>query len=336
MQKSQVTIKQIAQELGVSISTVSRALQNHPRIGLRTKEQVFAVAKKLNYVPNPAAILLKKNRTSTIGVVLPQLAEEFFSQAITGIEDVISEKGYNVVISQSRDSLERENRAIKSFISSRVDGVIASISAETTQYYQFRELENYGVPIVFFDRVPKDVRVNKVRGNIVEAAFESIAFLEARGVRRIAILNGPASLEICDERLMGYWNALKQLGLPVVQQYIKSTDLSREDTCKKMDELLGMKEPPEAVLCFNDYVALYAMQQCKHRGIVPNKDISFVSFANLPITAYLDNPPLASVEQFAYQMGEKAAQLLLQIIDAPDDAPLEPQDIVIDTKLIVH
>ena len=177
MQKSQVTIKQIAQELGVSISTVSRALQNHPRIGLRTKEQVFAVAKKLNYVPNPAAILLKKNRTSTIGVVLPQLAEEFFSQAITGIEDVISEKGYNVVISQSRDSLERENRAIKSFISSRVDGVIASISAETTQYYQFRELENYGVPIVFFDRVPKDVRVNKVRGNIVEAAFESIAFL---------------------------------------------------------------------------------------------------------------------------------------------------------------
>ncbi|PAC31020.1 LacI family DNA-binding transcriptional regulator [Flectobacillus sp. BAB-3569] len=180
MQKTQVTIKHIAQALNISISTVSRALQNHPRIGLRTKEKVFEMAQRLNYVPNPAAILLKKNKTYTIGVVLPHLQEEFFSQAITAIEDVISAENYNVVVSQSRDKLERENRAIKSFISSRVDGVIASISAETTQYYQFRELEKYGIPIVFFDRAPKDVAVNKVRGNIADAAFEVIDFWPKR------------------------------------------------------------------------------------------------------------------------------------------------------------
>ncbi|MDI9859841.1 LacI family DNA-binding transcriptional regulator [Flectobacillus roseus] len=335
MQKTQVTIKHIAQALNISISTVSRALQNHPRIGLRTKEKVFEMAQRLNYVPNPAAILLKKNKTYTIGVVLPHLQEEFFSQAITAIEDVISAENYNVVVSQSRDKLERENRAIKSFISSRVDGVIASISAETTQYYQFRELEKYGIPIVFFDRAPKDVAVNKVRGNIADAAFEVIDFLAKKGIKKVAILNGPASLEISDERLMGYWGAMKKFNLPIIQNYIKSTDLSKEDTTKKMIELLNGEELPEAVFCFNDYVALYAMQACKQKGLVPNKDIVFVSFANLPITTYLDNPPLASVEQFAYQMGEKAAQLLLKIIQAEKET-LEPEDIVVNTKLIVH
>lgn len=335
MQKTQVTIKHIAQALNISISTVSRALQNHPRIGLRTKEKVFEMAQKLNYVPNPAAILLKKNKTYTIGVVLPHLQEEFFSQAITAIEDVISAENYNVVISQSRDKLERENRAIKSFISSRVDGVIASISAETTQYYQFRELEKYGIPIVFFDRAPKDVPVNKVRGNIADAAFEVIDFLAKKGIKKVAILNGPASLEISDERLMGYWGAMKKFNLPIIQNYIKSTDLSKDDTTKKMIELLNCEDLPEAVFCFNDYVALYAMQACKQKGLIPNKDIMFVSFANLPITTYLDNPPLASVEQFAYQMGEKAAQLLLKIIRAENE-PLEPEDILVNTKLIVH
>ena len=156
-----------------------------------------------------------------------------------------------------------------------------------------------------------------------------------RAIKKVAILNGPASLEISDERLMGYWGAMKKFNLPIIQNYIKSTDLSKEDTTKKMIELLNGEELPEAVFCFNDYVALYAMQACKQKGLVPNKDIVFVSFANLPITTYLDNPPLASVEQFAYQMGEKAAQLLLKIIQAEKET-LEPEDIVVNTKLIVH
>jgi DNA-binding LacI/PurR family transcriptional regulator len=336
MQKSQITIKDIAQVLGISVSTVSRALQDNPRISLKTREKVWQIAKNMNYVPNPAAILLKKNKTYTIGVVFPHLQEEFFSQAITGIEDVISAEGYNVVISQSRDKVERENRAIKSFISSRVDGVIASISAETTQYYFFKELENYGIPLVFFDRVPKDVAVNKVRGNILEAAYEATQFLVAKGINNIAILNGPSNLEISNERLEGYWKALKELHLPFLQQYIKTTDLSKEDTFTKMTQLLALPEAPQAVLCFNDYVALYAMQVCRNQGFVPNKDIYFVSFANLPITSYLDNPPLASVEQFAYKMGEQAAKLLLTIVNAPKEQVILPQEIMIDTELIIH
>ncbi len=336
MQRHQATIKEIAQELGISISTVSRALQNNPRIGLRTRERVWEVAKLRHYVPNPAALLLKKNKTSTIGVVLPYLQEEFFSTAITAIEDVALEKGYNVVVSQSRDKFEREEKALKSFLSSRVDGVIASIAAETNNYSHFKELESYGTPLVFFDRVPRNLEANKVRCNITEGAFEAVEFLVNKGIKKIALLNGPSNMEVSDERLNGYLLAIKKFELKTSPSYIKSTDLSKEDSVEKMLELLALKEPPEAILTFNDYLALYAMQVCKQKGIVPNKDILFVSFANLPMTFYLDNPPLASVEQFAYNMGLKSAELLISIIENPSTEMPPYQELILETKLVIH
>jgi DNA-binding LacI/PurR family transcriptional regulator len=336
MQRRQATIKEIAQELGISISTVSRALQNNPRIGLRTREKVWEVAKLRHYVPNPAAIFLKKNRTFTIGVLLPHLQEEFFSMAITGIEDVALEKGYNVVVSQSRDKFEREEKALKSFLSSRVDGVIASVAAETNNYSHFKALENYGTPLVFFDRVPRNLEANKVRCNITQGAFEAVEFLMKKGVKKIALLNGSSNMGASDERLNGYLMAIEKFKLKTSPSYIKSTDLSKEDSIEKMLELLALKEPPEAILTFNDYLALYAMQVCKQKGIVPNKDILFVSFANLPMTFYLDNPPLASVEQFAYNMGVKSAELLISIIENPSTEMPPYQELIMETKLVVH
>ncbi len=336
MQRHQATIKEIAQELKISISTVSRALQNNPRIGLRTRERVWEVAKRMHYVPNPAALLLKKNKTSTIGVLLPYLQEEFFSMAITGIEDVALEKGYNVVVSQSRDKFEREVKALKSFLSNRVDGVIASIAAEASNYSHFKEIEEYGTPLVFFDRVPRNLEANKVRCSITQGAFEAVEFLVNKGIKRIALLNGPSNLEVSDERLNGYLLAIQKFNLATSPSYIKSTDLSKEDSTEKMFELIALKEPPEAILTFNDYLAIYAMQACKQKGIVPNKDILFVSFANLPMTFYLDNPPLASVEQFAYNMGIKSAELLINIIENPSDEMPPYQEIILETKLIVH
>ncbi|WP_435353825.1 LacI family DNA-binding transcriptional regulator [Emticicia sp. SJ17W-69] len=336
MQRHQATIKEIAQELGISISTVSRALQNNPRIGLRTRERVWEVAKLMHYVPNPAAILLKKNKTSTIGVVLPYLQEEFFSMAITGIEDVALEKGYNVVVSQSREKFEREEKALKSFLSSRVDGVIASVAAETSNYSHFKELESYGTPLVFFDRVPRNLEANKVRCSITQGAFEAVEFLVNKGIQRIALLNGPTSMEVSDERLNGYLLAIKKFKLQTTPNYIKSTDLSKEQSVEKMLELLALKEPPQAILTFNDYLALYAMQVCKQKNLVPNKDILFVSFANLPMTFYLDNPPLASVDQFAYRMGIKSAELLISIIENPSKEMPPYQELILETKLVVH
>ncbi len=334
MQKHQATIKEIAQNLKISVSTVSRALQNNPRIGLRTREKVWEVAKKMHYVPNPAAVFLKKNKTHTIGVLLPYLQEEFFSMAITGIEDIAMEKGYNVMVCQSRDNHIREKKALNSFLSSRLDGVIVSVASETNNYEHFKEIENYGIPVVFFDRVPRNLAANKVRCNVTNGTKEAIQFLVEKGIKQIALLNGPSYFEVSDERLNGYLHAVRDFGLSTSPSYIKSTDLSKSDTIQKTEELLSLKEPPKAILTFNDYLALYAMQVCKAKGLIPNKDILFVSFANLPITNYLDNPPLASVEQFAYEMGTEATNLLLNIIESPIEIPY--QEIVLDTKLIIH
>ncbi len=335
MEKHQTTIKEIAQALNVSISTVSRALQGDPRIGLRTTQRVNELAKSLHYTPNPAALLLKKKKTSTIGVVLPFLKEEFFSMAITGIEDIISEKGYNVFVSQSRDSYEREVNAIKSFINSRVDGVIVSLSVETADYEHFKELEEYGIPVVFFDRTPIHFPAHTVKCNVLEGAFQVVNYLVSRGITKIALLNGAENLGVSKERLEGYSAAIYKNGLEFSLDYVKFTNLTKEDTEIKMLELLALDDKPQAVFAFNDYIALDAMQVCKHEGYAPNKDIYFVSFANLPICTYMENPPIASVEQFAYIMGERAAQILIEVIDSTNKE--EPfREIVLDTEIRIH
>lgn len=333
--KSQTTIKQIAQALQISISTVSRALQNNPRIGLKTRERVIEMAKKLHYIPNPAAMLLRKNQTFTIGVILPTLTEEFFSLAITGIEDVVMEKGYHVLVSQSRDNYEREKQLVESFLRTRVDGVLVSVAGQTNHYAHFKKLEEYGIPTVFFDRVPRNLPVHKVRCNVEQGAKEAIQFLYDRGIRRIALLNGPSNLAVSDERLNGYLTALHNFNLFSSPRHIRSTNLTREDTWAQMAHFVSLSEPPEAILCFNDYVALYAMQYCSRRGIRPNQDIAFISFANLPITQFMDNAPMASVEQFALEMGKQSAELLLQCIQTP--APPETYfEKVIETELVIH
>jgi DNA-binding LacI/PurR family transcriptional regulator len=335
MQKHQTTIKEIAEELHVSISTVSRALQGDTRIGLRTRQRVNELAKTLHYTPNPAALLLKKGKTSTIGVILPYLKEEFFSMAITGIEDIISEKGYNVVVSQSRDCYEREIKAIKSFINSRVDGVIISLSVETENYDHFKELEEYGIPVVFFDRTPINFPAHTVKCNVIQGAHQVINYLISKGITKIALLNASENLGVSQERLEGYLSAIRENGLEIIPNYIKFSNLSKEDTSVKMLELLALDEKPQAILAFNDYVALNAMQICKQQGFIPNKDVYFVSFANLPICTYMENPPIASVEQFAYNMGEKAAQILVEVMDSVENI-LPFSEVILNTKIHIH
>jgi DNA-binding LacI/PurR family transcriptional regulator len=337
MYKHQATIKEIAQVLKVSISTVSRALRDDPRIGYRTRMRVKDLAEKLHYVPNLAARFLSKHQTYTIGVVLPHLQEEFFSLAITGIEDALADTGYNVIIAQSRNQYQREIKAVRAFINTRVDGVISSLSAETTDYQHFSELNEFGIPVVFFDRIPIDLPSHKVRSDVEQGMGLVMDFLMGKGFSRIALLNGPAGLQISQERLTGYQEALKRSGKPINEDLIKFTDFSKEDIERKMEELcLKNGNRPEAIFAFSDYVALLAMKWCKQNGLRPNEDIVFASFANLPITNYLDNPPAASVEQFAYKMGQHSAQLLLEILQKKHTEKLEFREIIVPTQLVVH
>lgn len=337
MTKHLPTIKEIAQAIGVSISTVSRALQGDERIGLRTRMRVQEMAQKLQYVPNQAAKHLRQHRSRTIGVLVPQLREEFFSLALAGIEDALEGTGYQVFIAQSRDNNEREVGIVRSFLNSRVDGVIASISAETVGHGHYLELQDFGIPVVFFDRVPKGIAAHKVRCTVEDGACAVANHLLGKGLRRIALLNGPETLEISQERLLGFRRAISAAGLPATVFFEKFTNLSEADIAQKMAELCAAGVHPDAIIAFNDYVALNAMRWCKQHGLVPNRDIYFASFANLPITNFMDNPPLVSVEQFAYKMGEQSAQMLVEVLKGIQaDGQPAFHEVMLETELVFH
>ena len=338
MENKLPTIKEIAKQLNISVSTVSRALHDNPSIGLRTKMRVQQLAAELNYEPNQAAISFKQRKTFTIGVVLPNLKEEFFSNAISGIEDVAIQNKYNVLIGQSHDGVEREKQIITAMKNQRVDGLIVSISKHTKDYEHFTALEKYNIPIVFFDRVPNLPNVNKVSFNMDAGTREAIAFLIEKGHRRIGILNGPEEMKSSKERTETYKQILIKKRLKIDMSLVVSTDLTRESTEKAMQHLLSTKPRPTAVLAINDYVALDAIQYALAQNLELNKDITFVSYANLPITTYLQHPPMASVEQYPYEQGSKAAGILMNLLQREDKEEIEEpvQNIVIDGRLVVH
>jgi DNA-binding LacI/PurR family transcriptional regulator len=335
MKKKQPTIKDIAEELGIAFSTVSRALQDNPRIALKTRENVWDVAKKLNYIPNPAAMLLKNNTTLSIGILIPSLSEEFFTHAITGIEDILEEKGFHTVIIQSRENFDREQKAIDAFLKMRIDGLIVSISGETTNFAHFRKLESFGIPIVFFDRVPFEPGFNKVICNTIDGAKKAIDLLVEKGCKKIALLNGPESLQASKDRLSGYISGLKKHQMPINNEMIKNCDLSKENAFININELFEMAILPDAIIAFNDYLAMYVMIACHNHNLIPNKDVIIIGFGNLPFTNYLENPPYASIEQYPIQIGATAARLLLENIEDTNEVIIK-KEITIQTKLVIH
>ena len=336
MKNKVATIKEIAKQLNISPSSVSRALHDHPSIGLRTKMRVQELAQQLNYEPNKIAIFFKQRKTFAIGVVLPNLKEEFFSNAISGIEDVAIKNKYNVFIGQSHDDIEREMQIITAMKEQRVDGIIISLAKHTKNYDHLTALSKYDIPVVFFDRVPPLKNVNRVYYNMVEGTKQALEFLIAKGHRRIGIINGPDEMKSSKERTDAYKEVMIKNRLKIDMSLVVSTDLTAEATRVALDELLSAKPRPTAILAINDYVALDAMQHAKKLKLKINKDISFVSYANLPITSFLLNPPMASVEQYPYLQGSKAAEILMGILNNQNDEMDDPKDIIISGDLIIH
>lgn len=323
-----VTIKTIATILGVSTSTVSRALQGNMKIGHRTRERVLELAEELKYVPNLAAQRLKSKQTETIGIIVPNLREEYFSHLITGVEDAFEKRGFQTIICQSRDDYKREKSAVEHFLKTRVDGVIVSLASSTTDYQHFISLQNYGIPIVFCDRTPKKIPSFKVRSSLEKGMTEAIEFLKNRGLERIGLLNGPSALFASDERLNAYLTAMSTLGMKTSREWITSTDLSQECNQEKTRDLLEMNL--DAIIIFNDYVGIDAVKEAKKSGIEPNKDVLFITFGNNPIINYMENGPIASVEQFPFDIGFAAGNLLQDILI---DKTLEPKEIIVDGTL---
>jgi LacI family transcriptional regulator len=336
MNQKPATIKEIAKQLNVSVSTVSRALHNHPSIGLRTKAQVQKLAQELNYEPNQAAISFKQGKTFTIGVILPNLGEEFFSTAINGIEDIAVQNNYTVLIGQSHDNVEREKKIVDTMRRHRVDGLLVSLSKNTNTYEHFEQLKNYSIPVVFFDRVPDTWEAYSVSCNLKNSSVQLVDWLVNRGHKHIGFIKGPDTMLPSLERLNGFLEGLKKNNLPADKAYVVQTDLDKEKTLAAMKQLLSLKKRPTAIIAFNDYVALDAMKYSRGQGLKINQDIFFVSYANLPMTSYLDEPPLASVEQFPYEQAEKATEILIQLINKKSAEEIGEKKVVMQSKVIVH
>jgi DNA-binding LacI/PurR family transcriptional regulator len=327
------TIKEIAQRLNVSISTVSRALHNHPSIGLRTRMQVKNLATELNYEPNQAAISFKKGKTFTIGVILPSLGEEFFSMAINSIEDIATKNNYTVLIGQSHDDKEREKKIVDTMRRHRVDGILVSISKNTDTFEHFEDLKKHKIPVVFFDRVPDSDDVSKVFCSLKQSSVDMVDWLIGKGHKRIGFIKGPGSMSSADERLQGYIESLAKNRIMLEGDLIVETDLTSEQNVCAIRKLLATVDPPTAVVAFNDYVAIDAIKYAKSKGY---DHIYFTSYANLPITSYLDHPPVVSVEQFPQQQAERATDILLKLVEAKESPTEPPTKIVLDGKLVIN
>lgn len=336
MKGKPVTIKEIAKRLNVSVSTISRALHDHPSIGLSMRQQVKKLAEELNYEPNQAAISFKQGKTFTIGVILPNLGEEFFSIAINGIEDVATRNKYIVLIGQSHDDVERERQITDSMRKHRVDGLIVSLSKNTVSYEHFDQLKQYGIPVVFFDRVPHTPDSYSVSCNLKSSSVKLVDWLIQKGHTHIGFIKGPDTMMPSKERLDGFYEGLKKHKLTPRESDIVQTDLSAGQTQEAMKKLLSQKELPTAVIAFNDYVALEAIKYGRGKGLRINQDIFFVSYANLPVTSYLDDPPIASVEQFPYLQAEKATDILFQLINAKGNREGIEKKVVLESEVIVN
>ena len=337
MLKKLPTIKEIAKRLNISVSTVSRALHEHPSIGLRTRMRVQQLAKELNYEPNQRAIFFQQSKTFTIGVLLPDLSEAFFSSAISGVEDAAHKKDYTVLLAQSHDDEEREKKILETMKKHRVDGILMSIGKNISNYDHIESLKNYGIPVVFFDRIPKLSNINYVIADVQAGTKEAVDFLLKKGHRKIGMINGPDTLLASQQRVQGYIDAHQKNRLKFDPSFIVSTNLTTQNTEVAIQHLLSLKRKPSAIVTFNDYVALDAIRYAKKANLEINKDISFVSFANLPFIHYLDLTPLASVEQYPYIQGQKATEILIDLIAAngEEENPTASQKIIVEPKLVV-
>ncbi|MEM7373333.1 MAG: LacI family DNA-binding transcriptional regulator [Bacteroidota bacterium] len=336
MKKKQVTLLELAKRLDLSPSTVSRALNGRHRISEETRNRVRALAEKLEYQPNPSAKRLRESKTYVLGVLVPEIAHDFFSTAISGMEDVAMHSGYNLVICQSHESVERENATSGTLLFSRVDGLLFCPSQETKDFDRYMSFLRKDIPVVFFDRFAQDFPASRVVCDDVQGAKDAVSYLIEKGCRRIAHLAAPNFLSNSQDRLNGYLEAHKAAGISVHEDLIQHVKLDQDQTVSLTNALLNRKDPPDAIFCFNDYIAFDVMKIAKAKGLSIPQDLSIVGFSD-SFPSSLTEPGLTTVRQPAFEMGKLATKLMLDQLnkDGTDQAPTY-QTIKLATKLIIR
>lgn len=333
--KKNISIYDIAKSLSVSASTVSRALQDHPRISLEVRRKVQKKAQELNYKPNRMAVNLKLGKSNTIGVVVPNINRNFFSSVIDGIEEEAYKAGYDVLICQSQESYEKEKKVINSLAQGKVDGVIASIASGTREYSHYNSLENYDIPLVLFDRTSSEVAAaGTVTIDDYRGGYMAVEHLVKQGRRRIFHFAGFQHVAIWHNRCRGYRDAMRDNNLAISEDWITYGDIVQENGEAMARRVVELKERPDAIFCTSDFVALGLMLELMKLGVRVPEDIAICGFANEPIDA-LVVPSLSSVNQFSKSIGQQAARMLLEQLNgqSPANIILEPELVIRDSTM---
>jgi LacI family transcriptional regulator len=316
MAKKKITIIDIAQRLNLAKSTVSRALADNPRISEETRNAVKKLARKLDYEPNNLAISFFKKKSFTIGVIVPEIVNHFFSAAIDGIEDIAHKAGYRVLICKSDESYEREMTNLSALISHPVDGLLISISKETTDVEHLMSVVKKEIPLVLFDRITDKLNVNKVTVDDESGAFTAVEHLIEAGYKRIAHLAGPSTLLLGKSRKRGYLRAMKKNDMTIYKELILEGGMDIRSGYENMKILLDRKKIPDAIFTANDQIAIGAMKAIKEKKLRIPADIGIVGFSNEPLTT-LTEPQLTTMNQPAFTIGQTACTLLVEMMDMP-------------------
>ncbi|MBC3845007.1 LacI family DNA-binding transcriptional regulator [Winogradskyella echinorum] len=332
--KKKTTIYDIAEKLNLTAATVSRALNNNPKISEKTRELVQATAIEMNYEQNTLARALKSGKSFNVGVIVPRMDSNFFASVIRGIEEELYPKGYHVIVCQTHDQEELETGNIMSLLNAQVDGILMSISNSKTKNKIFNSLSQKRVPLIFFDRKKDISGVSSVTIDDYNGSYLATKHLIEQGCKRIAHLSNDRSLEIFKNRYLGYKQAIIDHGLEFDEDLVIETFSKVAEGRKVAKQLLNLASPPDAIFSSSDFTALGAIQEIKEQGFKIPEDISVVGFSNEPFTRFMELS-ITSVDQSPIEMGRKAAKVFLEEVDAKDSKK-NPQQIVLQPELIVR
>jgi LacI family transcriptional regulator len=337
MGKHNIRLKDLAEELGLSIPSVSRALNNKPDISEETKKKVFDLAEKLQYQRNQFAINFKNQQSFIIGVIIPQIVHHFFSNVISGIINEAEKFGYNVMLFQSNESFDSELKGVKTFQKSMIDGLIISLSDNTQEVEHLKYLQEHDVPVILIDRITNEIDAAKIICDDFKGAYNATEHLINLGKNKIAHITGSLTPHTTKERLRGYEAALKNHHLLFHDKYIKQCNLeSREEGYKATLTLLTGKEIPDAIFCATDINAVGAIEAIKEKGLKIPEDIAVIGFSDWEMASVVE-PPLSSVSQPDYEMGKKAVELIIEEIQLTrENKPINYKTLVMETSLVIR
>jgi len=330
--RTEKTIVDIAEELNLSVSTVSRALNDHPNISARTKEKVKKMARKLGYRPNTMAAGLRNNKSKTVGLVVPRISMFFPATISTVIQNKLQEHGYNLLICQSNDSPEQEIALADTLYSARVDAVAVSTTLYTTDFSHFDVFTEKNIPLVFFDRVPKDHQVKVIRGDDYIGGYTLTEHLILKGCKDIVHISGPLTCNLYVERVAGYKNALQQYKIPFKKSRIFYHELTRENALQTCEKIFAQPPYPDGIFAANDTTAITILQYCRKINLRVPEDIRVAGYSNDP-RAEIVTPTITSVDQFPVQMGERVAAALLELLQ---QQPSTPNEEIIPIELVTR